>query len=37
MGFGLVWLTYPHIEEGMQETEADLRANLLRGGVISES
>lgn len=36
LGLGLVWLTYPHISEGMRETEADLRANLTRAGVYEE-
>jgi uncharacterized membrane protein len=36
LGFCLVWLTYPHIYRGMQETETDLRANLFRAGELGE-
>lgn len=36
MGLGLVWLTYPHIDAGMRETEVDLRRNLVRAGQIRE-
>lgn len=36
MGLGLVWLTYPHIDAGMQETEVDLRRNLARAGLVGE-
>ncbi len=32
LGFGLVWLTYPPIDQGMKETERDLKANLMRAG-----
>jgi len=33
-GFGLTWMTYPHIHQGMEETKVDLRENLVRGKVI---
>ncbi len=33
-GLGLAWMTYPHIQQGMEETEVDLRENLVRGKVI---
>jgi uncharacterized membrane protein len=33
-GFGLAWMTYPHIQQGMEETKVDLRENLVRGKVI---
>jgi uncharacterized membrane protein len=36
MGLGLVWLTYPHIDAGMRETEVDLRRNLVRAGQMRE-
>ncbi len=33
-GFGLAWMTYPHIQVGMMETEGDLRQNLIKASVI---
>lgn len=36
-GFSLVWLTYPRIETGMQQTEHDLGAKLVNAGVLSQS
>ncbi len=37
LGLGLVWLTYPHIDAGMRESEVDLRRNLVRAGVIEKA
>ena len=31
-GFSLVWLAYPHVEEGMQSTAVDLEEKLTRIG-----
>lgn len=36
-GFGLIWLTFPHIEIGMRETEVDLSNKLKNAGVIGGS
>jgi len=36
-GFGLVWLTYPQIQMGMEETEVDFREKLTRANVIREA
>ena len=36
-GFGLAWLTYPHIHEGMKETELAVRDKLLRTNLIKRS
>lgn len=33
-GFTLVWMAYPHIDRGMQQTKEDLGAKLERAGVI---
>jgi uncharacterized membrane protein len=36
-GFSLVWLTYPHIDKGMQDTERQLAEKLTKAGVLTES
>ncbi len=36
-GLGLVWMTYPHIHEGMQDTERDLHDKLLNAKLIEAS
>ncbi len=36
-GFSLVWLTYPRIEPGMEETAHDLEAKLTKAGVLPQS
>ena len=33
-GFSLVWLTYPHIDKGMRDTERDLAVKLRRVGAL---
>lgn len=33
-GFTLVWMAYPHIDRGMQETRETLKAKLTRAGVL---
>lgn len=35
-GFGLVWLAYPHLDEGMAGTRYQLRSKLIKAGVIKE-
>lgn len=36
-GFSLVWLTYPHIDKGMQDTERQLEKKLTNAGVLGET
>ncbi len=36
-GFSLVWLTYPRIEPGMEETAHDMEAKLINAGVLPSS
>lgn len=36
-GFGLAWMTYPHIEVGMKETEGDLYQNLVKANVVRKA
>jgi len=33
-GLGLVWMTYPHIHEGMQDTEKGFQEKLVRAEII---
>jgi uncharacterized membrane protein len=36
-GFALVWLTYPHIDQSMAQTEASLRVKLQDAGSLSQA